>query len=118
MILNACVRDRKMVDENICKNCFDKECSHAGELTTAERLARHSKERTTTMSKLVLTFVGHDSWDRPVYESGDRLYVDTDPRSHRSPKICTKYNNAFDGEPDSPIPEDTEIEFVTTRVVW
>lgn len=38
MILNACVRDNKMVDENICKNCKDGNCRHAGQPTTAERL--------------------------------------------------------------------------------
>ena len=38
MILNACVRDNKMVDENVCKNCQDKDCRHAGEPTTRERL--------------------------------------------------------------------------------
>lgn len=29
-----------MVDENVCKNCKDKGCRHAGELTTKERLQR------------------------------------------------------------------------------
>ena len=38
MILNACVRDKKMVDENVCKECSYKKCRHAGEPTTAERL--------------------------------------------------------------------------------
>ncbi|SDF62509.1 hypothetical protein SPACI_040310 [Sporomusa acidovorans DSM 3132] len=38
MILNACVKNHKMVDENICKNCKDENCRHAGEPTTKERL--------------------------------------------------------------------------------
>ena len=38
MILNACVRDQKMVDENICKNCSNESCRHAGEMTVRERL--------------------------------------------------------------------------------
>ena len=38
MILNACVRDNKMVDEKICKICTHKPCRHAGQPTTAERL--------------------------------------------------------------------------------
>ena len=38
MILNACVRDNKMVDEKICKDCTNKNCRHAGQPTTAERL--------------------------------------------------------------------------------
>ncbi|MFA7636408.1 MAG: hypothetical protein WCX81_01450 [Monoglobales bacterium] len=70
------------------------------------------------MQKLTLTFKGYDSWDRPVYECNDRLYVDTDPRSYRRPNICTKYKKAFDGEPDIPISEDIKIEFVPERIVW
>jgi len=38
MIVNACVKRNTMVDENICKNCKDKNCRHAGEPTTKERL--------------------------------------------------------------------------------
>ena len=70
------------------------------------------------MEKLTLIFKGYDSWDRPVYERDGRLYVDTDPRSHRSPQICTKYNNEFDGEPDTPISEDVKVEFTPFRDVW
>jgi len=38
MILNACARSNKMVDENVCKSCENKGCRHAGEPTTKERL--------------------------------------------------------------------------------
>jgi len=44
MILNACVKNNKMIDENICKNCKDADCRHAGELTTKERLEKYDKE--------------------------------------------------------------------------
>jgi hypothetical protein len=40
------------------------------------------------MAKLTLTFQGYDDWDRPVYESEGRLFVDVDPRKDRSPEIC------------------------------
>ncbi|MEY8389839.1 hypothetical protein D3Z47_02220 [Lachnospiraceae bacterium] len=70
------------------------------------------------MEKLTLNHKGRDSWDRPVYEAGGRLYVDVDPRKGREPKICTKYNNEFDGEPDMPIAEGTEVEFVPGRDIW
>ena len=30
------------------------------------------------MKKLILNYKGRDSWDRPVYESEGRLYVDVD----------------------------------------
>lgn len=38
MIVNACVKTKTMVDENICRNCNDKNCRHAGEPTTKEKL--------------------------------------------------------------------------------
>lgn len=69
------------------------------------------------MEKLKLTFLGRDSWSRPVYEGGDgRLYVDTDPRADRPPSICTKLNDAFDGEPDVPVRAD--FDFMPRRDTW
>ena len=66
------------------------------------------------MTKLTLTLLGRDSWSRPVYEGSDgSLYVDTDPRADRQPRICTKYRNAFDGEPDTPVRAD--VTFVPCR---
>lgn len=70
------------------------------------------------MKKLILHYKGRDDWERPVYEADDRLYVDVDPRKDRVPQICTKYNNDFYGEPDTPIAEDTQLEFVPCRDVW
>lgn len=73
------------------------------------------------MNKLTLTYIGLDSWNRPVYKDTEgRLFVDTDSREYRSPQICTKYQNAFDGEPDAPIEyieryKDLEVEFVPKR---
>lgn len=71
------------------------------------------------MKKITLTFKGQDSWSRPVYETEDgRLYVDVDPRKGLTAKLCTKYGNAFDGEPDMPISDDIEPIFVPHRVLW
>ena len=70
------------------------------------------------MKKLILHYKGRDDWERPVYEANDRLYVDVAPRKDRVPQICTKYNNDFYGEPDTPIAEDTQLEFVPCRDVW
>ena len=39
VILNACTNIRRMVDENTCKICEDKQCRHAGEPTTKERIS-------------------------------------------------------------------------------
>ena len=67
--------------------------------------------------KLTLTLLGRDSWSRPVYEGhGGRLYVDTDPCAGHTPRICTKYRNAFDGEPDTPI--KAEFAFIPRRDTW
>lgn len=69
--------------------------------------------------RLVLTYVGTDGWSRPVYEdAAGKLYVDTDPRAHRAPAICTKYQNQFEGEPDCPVADDIEIVFLPQRYTW
>lgn len=65
---------------------------------------------------LFLRYKGRDSWDRPVYESDGCLYVDTDPREGREPRIATKYRNAFDGEPDNPV--KGRFVFVPRRHTW
>jgi len=67
-------------------------------------------------------FIGCDSWDRPVYEGEDgTLLVDVDPISTKPINLCTKYRNAFDGEPDMPI-EYTKYKndevVVDRRVTW
>lgn len=72
------------------------------------------------MGNLVLNYIGLDSWSRPVYENNGTLFVDVDSREYRQPEICTKYNNDFDGEPDTPIEyiekyKNPKIIFVPTR---
>lgn len=74
------------------------------------------------MESLVLNYIGLDSWSRPVYENNGTLFVDIDSREYRQPEICTKYNNDFDGEPDTPITyiekyKNLELEFVPKRYV-
>lgn len=77
---------------------------------------------TTTMKETTtirLIFVDRDRRERPVYRAKNgRLYVDVDPRRDRAPKICTKYRNAFDGEPDTPVRDNVRFEFVPSRDVW
>lgn len=73
--------------------------------------------------KLILYYVGNDSFNRPVYENGNILFVDVEPRKDRTPKICTKANNCLDGEPDTPIEymkkyEGAEKDFFPKRVTW
>ena len=70
------------------------------------------------MRKLILNYKGRDDWERPVYEANGRLYVDVNPRKECSPKICTKYNSDFYGEPDIPIAGNVTVEFVPYRDTW
>lgn len=73
---------------------------------------------------LVLTVLGRDTWDRPVYrDDGGRLWKDTDPRTGRPPRLCTAFNNDFDGEPDTPMCamkryDQYEIIFNPQRDTW
>lgn len=70
------------------------------------------------MKTLVLTYKGRDSWSRPIYEASGCLYVDVNPRKSYKADICTKCQNEFDGEPDMPIAEDIQVEFVPCRDTW
>lgn len=67
---------------------------------------------------MTLIFVGHDNWDRPVYENNGKFFVDVNPRKGWPAEICTKTNNELDGEPDSVAFIGAEIEFVPSRILW
>lgn len=73
-----------------------------------------------TCNRRILIHKGRDSWSRPVYEcpTNGRLYVDTEPRADREPKICTKYMNAFDAEPDCPLKSEIQFDFIPHRDTW
>lgn len=48
--------------------------------------------------ELILTYVGMDSWDRPVYkEPGGRFWEDVSPMKYTGPQFSV--NDEFDGEP-------------------
>ena len=70
------------------------------------------------MEKLTLYYKGRDSWRRPVYESDGKLFVDVNPQKGSRPGVCSKYNNEFDGEPDTSVREDVQITFVPCRDTW
>lgn len=66
-----------------------------------------------------LTYVGMDSWSRPVYEDPDgRLWKDTDPRSHVPASLYSACNNALDGEPDCPWPFRKPFKLLPKRRTW
>lgn len=71
-----------------------------------------------TCHQLTLVLLGRDSQDRPVYRglTDGKLYVDTEPREGREPCICTKYRDAFDGEPCDPV--EADFRFVPKRDTW
>lgn len=55
------------------------------------------------MKKTDLTFIGVDSWDRPVYrDANGRLWKDITLGSD-TPELYSACNNDFEGEPDMPI---------------
>ncbi|NDO52045.1 hypothetical protein FMM75_22655 [Lachnospiraceae bacterium MD335] len=74
--------------------------------------------------ELVLSYMGMDSWDRPVYkEPNGRLWKDVSPVKHQKPDLCTSVNNEFDGEPDDNMRyiekyKGIEVIFVPERVIW
>lgn len=71
------------------------------------------------MNKLILNFIGTDSWSRPVFKDEDEnIFKDTnlgDGAEHGIFHLCTSYD--FEGEPDTPIEyiekyKDVEFEIV------
>lgn len=72
---------------------------------------------------IFMDFVGYDNWERSVYRYDGQLFVDTNPREGAKNSICTKYNNEFYGEPDTPIYaiskyKDKNIVYMPKRIVW
>ena len=66
--------------------------------------------------KIRLTYVGRDSFCRPVYEADGHYYVDVDPRRDMKPSIFTKYRDEFNGEPCDPV--QAEFVFYPCRDTW
>lgn len=57
----------------------------------------------TTIKKTDLTFIGVDSWGRPVYRDiNGQLWKDIDCGCGK-PELYSAWNNDFDGEPYMPI---------------
>lgn len=72
--------------------------------------------------ELVLTYLGMDSWDRPVYsEPSGKLWKDVAPLKSAIPRLCTSVNNEFDGEPcdnmrDMGEYRDVKITYIPERI--
>ncbi len=58
----------------------------------------------TSQDPLILTYIGDDSWSRPVYrDQFQHLWKDTDCGRHDVPSLHPSVNDEFEGEPDMPI---------------
>lgn len=130
----ACPRCGRMeMDDNIMHNALSRRvdayvCNKCGMVEAIEDMSKRDKLPASAWAivkdpavwgmPLQLILLGRDSWSRPVYECGGRLYVDVDPRADRKPDICTKQGNSFDGEPCDPLSEGTEVEFIPHRDTW
>ena len=65
-----------------------------------------------------LNYLGDDSWNRPVYkDENGKLWKDTDNRKKWLGQLYSVNNNAFDGEPDCPMKENIECEFIPKRII-
>lgn len=55
--------------------------------------------------KIKIKSIGIDSWNREVFqtEKGTLLCDVNLDYSRENMRLCTKYNNEFDGEPDTPL---------------
>ncbi len=73
---------------------------------------------------VVLAYISCDSHKRPVYRNKEgRLFVDVNPRAGEEPKLCTKLDNQFNGEPDTPVDamkqyDGVKFVFWKGRKIW
>lgn len=83
------------------------------------RLDRELNKLKDAPKSLRLTFLGTDNWGRYVYEDErGQIWKHLDCNStmeecrKRGDKLYSSCNNAFDGEPDCPMREGIEVEYV------
>lgn len=68
------------------------------------------------MEKLVLKFIGEDSWNRPVFEDKyGKLFKDTNCGGGNL-ALCTTYGG-FEGEPDTPIRHMEKFQNIEIEVI-
>lgn len=66
---------------------------------------------------VTMNYIGIDSHGRPVYkDENGKLWKDTDPRSHVPPALCSAFNNAFEGKPDTPF--HGKFKLLPKRITW
>lgn len=78
-----------------------------------------AKSKQSGVKAVSLTYIGMDSWNRPVYkDENGKLWKDTDPRSHVPASLYSALGNSFDGEPDMPFPIHNKFKLLPKRVTW
>lgn len=64
------------------------------------------------MKELNIVFVGIDNWDRPVYKDKKGNYYKDVNLGIGELALCTSSNNRFDGEPDSYVDSNININIL------
>lgn len=68
--------------------------------------------------KKILTYIGIDSWGRPVYkDENSKLWKDTDNRRGWLKELYTASENDFEGEPDLPMKKNIDCIFIPNRII-
>lgn len=71
-----------------------------------------------------LWHIGRDSHSRPVYKDEQgKLWKDVNPKADCPVKLCSTLDNAFDGEPDTPMEymehyQNVKVHFIPKRDIW
>lgn len=87
-------------------------------------LFRETGERAENIRNIHLWHIGRDSNSRPVYrDEQGKLWKDVSPKADCPAKLCSTLDNAFDGEPDTPIEymehyQNIKLQFIPKRDIW
>lgn len=87
-------------------------------------LFRETGESAENIRNIHLWHIGRDSYSRQVYrDEQGKLWKDVSPKADCPAKLCSTLNNAFDGEPDTPIEymehyQNIKLQFIPKRDIW
>lgn len=87
-------------------------------------LSRETKVTAECPGNIHLWHIGRDSHGRPVYKDEQgKLWKDVNPKEYCPAKLCSALDNAFDGEPDTPMEyieyyQNAKVHFIPERDTW
>ncbi len=87
-------------------------------------LFREARASAECPRNIHLWHIGRDSNSRPVYkDEQEKFWKDVNPRADCPAKLCSALDNAFDGEPDTPMEymeryQNVKIHFIPKRDTW